>query len=819
VVLDRQSLSSGAIVLPRDAAVPVRHAARELVAGVRALTGCSLRTTPDVQDDAEGVRFLLGSTRSAASLVALTEDELEVRVLGDRDILLRGGGSRGVLYAVYELLDHWGCRWYHSDVFAAPQRCDLTIPEPLHRTPTFEYREALWKSAVDDPVWSARNRLNGSFHKLRPEHGRGWGWHPFVHTFHTIVPPDQFGTKHREYFSLRRGQGRIAVGAQLCLSNPDVLQLAIDFVLERMSDPNTRIVDVSQNDCVSPCECAGCTALDAAGGGPSASLIHFVNRIAEETCRHYPDKYVGTLAYTYTQRPPTGMRVHPNVIVRLCHMVPSCDVHPLASCARNRYYVKCVRDWTAISSRVYVWHYVTNFRHYLLFHPNLDALGEDIRFYHQLGVKGIFFQGQTSPGLSFAEMHAFAQARLAWDSSRDYLAEVHAFIRAFYGPAAVEITELLEVLHDNVRRGHHATLQSHPAEGVFTPSQLQKAADLICRARDLATDDAALENRLAAVQLWCNYSRLTSVPPLRKTSCSFQVTAAPDAPRLLSACRDGMTRLGIPNIHEFPALHQDLTETFGWSLTTRDLSLLTLANAQVRVEMAPDLAGMVCTFLDRDTGRDLFAKPAPWMPRYPYIGGFTEGRTNGGFASDFWTAYQVDTTETTTERIVLRADLGDGVHVRRCVWLHGTRPAFVVESTYTNRGAVPVRVQPYTFVIWALGELQDIRFFACRGNRLEPIANAFPADGTVATAQWVNLRGAAVPRGRWGLFNLKLGFGATDDFGRLRPRVCASNAYLRDNRILTEVLFAPRILASGGERTVKHTCTVIREFPCQMTGL
>ena len=42
------------------------------------------------------------------------------------------------------------------------------------------------------------------------------------------------------------------------------------------------------------------------------------------------DGRLGTLAYMYTEEPPVGLEMHPNVAVWLCHMFPSCDSHPIA---------------------------------------------------------------------------------------------------------------------------------------------------------------------------------------------------------------------------------------------------------------------------------------------------------------------------------------------------------------------------------------------------------------------------------------------------------------------------------------------------------
>ncbi|MDQ9827195.1 DUF4838 domain-containing protein, partial [Acinetobacter sp. 163] len=62
------------------------------------------------------------------------------------------------------------------------------------------------------------------------------------------------------------------------------------------------------------CTCPDCKKLDDAEGGPSGSLIHFINKLADR----FPDKEIATLAYLYTMNPPKQVKPRPNVVVMLC---------------------------------------------------------------------------------------------------------------------------------------------------------------------------------------------------------------------------------------------------------------------------------------------------------------------------------------------------------------------------------------------------------------------------------------------------------------------------------------------------------------------
>lgn len=95
--------------------------------------------------------------------------------------------------------------------------------------PAFTYRETFYRDAVD-PEYQL-------WHKLDSHVGPGkseWGY--WVHTFGTLLDPREYGESHPEYFSFydsTRHPGTIPSWdgtdvqpeAQLCLSNPDVLEI------------------------------------------------------------------------------------------------------------------------------------------------------------------------------------------------------------------------------------------------------------------------------------------------------------------------------------------------------------------------------------------------------------------------------------------------------------------------------------------------------------------------------------------------------------------------------------------------------------------
>ena len=186
---------------------------------------------------------------------------------------------------------------------------------------------------------------------------------------------------------------------QLCLTNPEVLRLAIAQVEEWIAQhPEATIFSVSQNDWEGWCECDRCRRVEQEEGGQhSGPLLRFVNAVAEEIGKRHPGKLIDTLAYWYTENPPKNVRPAPNVRIRLCP-IGICVAHSFTSCPRSGYFYRNLQAWSKITNQLYIWHYNTNFSHYLMPFPDFDELAADIPVYQKHGVVGLFMQGAYAKG-------------------------------------------------------------------------------------------------------------------------------------------------------------------------------------------------------------------------------------------------------------------------------------------------------------------------------------------------------------------------------------------------------------------------------------
>ena len=106
---------------------------------------------------------------------------------------------------------------------------------------------------------------------------------------------------------------------------------------------------MSQNDNRNYCTCDKCAASDVREGSPAGTLLRFVNAVADDIAKDYPDVVIDTLAYQYTRPVPKITRPRPNVCVRLCS-IECCFSHPLDddTCAQNAAFHRDIVAWNEV---------------------------------------------------------------------------------------------------------------------------------------------------------------------------------------------------------------------------------------------------------------------------------------------------------------------------------------------------------------------------------------------------------------------------------------------------------------------------------------
>ena len=439
------------VVVASDASAGVKYAAKELSEHLEKMFGVRPET---VVVDGERPRRAIFLGRTGFERDPMPSGESFRLKTRDGDLYVLGT-DRGVLYGVYEFLERYcGCEWFTHDQSIVPRRKSLRLPDGLDdaQSPAFEIRQTSWHDFVKYPEFAARLKVNyGSKWDGDPRFGpykklfvNGLG---ACHTFRWLVPVDKWYDAHPEYFSLVKGK-RLKERTQLCLTNPDVLEIAWQTIEERLAaDPGAKVVGVSQNDWRNWCECDNCRkVIEEEGGAASATAIRFVNQIAKRLAEKHPGVRVHTEAYHYTKEPPKFTKLEPNVMITFS--TTECDYRkPMLENPRsgNRDSVRQLKTWRAQCDKVHLWNYSTDFWAYPFPMPNVYASAADIRFYRDKGVFFLYEQGcRQGPHAWFGELKGWLYAHLMWNPDQPLEPLLRRFFNGFYGAAADKMREYLD---------------------------------------------------------------------------------------------------------------------------------------------------------------------------------------------------------------------------------------------------------------------------------------------------------------------------------------------------------------------------------------
>lgn len=740
------------IVLARDASLSERRGAQELQHFLAEMSGARL---PVVTEDERprGPWILVGRSRLVERLGiradwdALGPEGFLLRTAG-RNLVIAGGRQRGTMYGVYVFLEKLGCRWFTAEVSRIPRMATIRIP-PLDEThrPSFEYREPFFTEAFDRD-WAARNRMNGHHLRLDDSTGGKIQYHPFVHSFYALLPPEKYFRDHPEYYSLIAGRRRAERG-QLCLTNPDVLRLATEQVLRWIREhPEATIFSVSQNDWTGWCECENCRRVEEEeGGAHSGPLLRFVNALAAEIEKKHPDKLIDTLAYWYTEEPPAKVRPRRNVRVRLCP-IGACQAHPYESCDRNAYFVRRLKEWAKITDRLYVWHYNTNFAHYLLPFPDFDELIADIPMYHRHGVVGLFMQGAYAPGGGgeMAELRSYVMARLLWDVKADARKAIAEFLEAVYGQAAPRIAEYLELLHRQVRfppagRGHHLWIFQHPGAPYLETDFLKSARELLTRAEQEAENDA-VRRRVRKVRLSIDYVELMRDMAFQFEDGWYAMPRAEEMRRRFAEFLSAVRGFGIRQLHEGRELEYDEKE---FERRLRRYGVVTLENPSLRVWILPELNARVISLVHKPGGQEILRKADPGEPNYPNVGGISIQPYPDYQGRPWEVAYRI--ASAAPDQVRLSGELANGLRIHQTMRLRGAE--LVVETTLENSGHTAVQAALQARVNYGPGRLEDPRLVVSYRSRDGRAVDRTMFEPGLETSGAEFLDGGGRPDGAW----------------------------------------------------------------------
>lgn len=433
-------------VLESKERVKLRDAVHDLATYLERMSGAKipLRTGPP-GSDAPSCSILIGALADSRWGRTLRETPYRqsARLVTTRSgVGLQGETDEGICYAIYELLDSLGCRWYIPGELGevVPRRATLTTPvRDLTIVPGTISRN-IWYA---DDAFKRRNRLGG------------FQYHA-GHALESYVTEEQL-KQYPEWNAEMGGKRQLHkcdVGYRICWAREDVAAAIAERIVAQLDQTPAACVSVSPGDGIDFCECANCKALDADDFDPSMNCIsltdryvHFVNWIAERVARKHPAVTLGFLAYAQYTRPPRREKLHPNLIPQLAP-ITYCRAHTLddPQCKSRQQIRQLLEGWGKASERVAMYEYFYHLAEVAAPFPAIrrNLVESRVQYANHVSL-------WTPETLSNFESHTPGLClgiRMAWNPQADPAAILAQFYREFYGAAAMAMGDYWQYLDD-----------------------------------------------------------------------------------------------------------------------------------------------------------------------------------------------------------------------------------------------------------------------------------------------------------------------------------------------------------------------------------
>lgn len=409
---------------------------------------------------------------------AVQEDAFEIFV-EDGHLVVRGGGPRGVLYGMYELLERaFGIRWLApgSDGTHIPDSPSSTtlVNDGIH-APDFAARVVGAFYSESYLLWAIRNRLqptywpaDSSFPDPKPavEARGGYLASTNIHSFYDLLPPSEYRENHPEWYSenqldLRRDDVRDALVErcrQFFDANPEVKQVAVtpedgygwpaDFASEsqlRAQEKADQPTRVKHNQNV------------------SEPFFHAISSIANRLKKSHPEKRLYTSAYVNYVWPPVTLKDIPeNVTVAVAHYNPADYAHPIGSdtTTASKRFERILERWATKTDVPWFYGYTVKYAMDCLPFPIAYRLASDIQTLSELGFDGFYSQGGEGRWGQYGP-HFYVMARMLWDASQSPDDILDSYFRGMFGRGATQARAGYEQLQTALKSADSA-VDRHP---------------------------------------------------------------------------------------------------------------------------------------------------------------------------------------------------------------------------------------------------------------------------------------------------------------------------------------------------------------------
>jgi hypothetical protein len=464
--------------------IRVRESVKDLALYIHKMSGAEVKIHPETSADGR-VPIYVGALAEDRFGKVNAHDRAKQGyrvVVTPQAIGLYGESPLATSYAIYDILERFGCHWYMPGDLGevVPERKTIRLPvtdESL--TPTTLYR-GIWYA---DEAFKRRTWQGG----IKIAAG---------HALERYLSKDQLEA-HLDWCALIKGKRS---PSRLCWANPEVSAAVADAIVARLDKNYTPSISLSPGDGASFCECEKCKALDAGDWDPSMGVVSitdryvwFCNRIAERVTKKYPDVLLGFLAYVQYTRPPVREKPHPSLVPHIAP-ITYCRAHTMLQtdlCPSRAMIRPIVEGWGRIVKNVSYYNYMFHLAEVTVPYPMMRQMSEELPLLYANHVR--HWQPETMPNFESVLPGMVLAMRMSRDATAKPAEIMAEFFTKFYGAAAAPMRHYW-TLFDNA----WTTVPEHAGNAFgyprrFSPAMMKEARSAMDKA--LVTCRTDIERR------------------------------------------------------------------------------------------------------------------------------------------------------------------------------------------------------------------------------------------------------------------------------------------------------------------------------------
>ncbi len=405
------------------------------------------------------------------------KESFRIIVKPDR-ILIGGEGKAGFIYGIYELLEQLGCDWVMPGRLGEviPHRKTVTIENiDISQSPDFLVRDPWYSGGSrivtkqeykDFAIWKRRKKQTlvptNMAHPLMMIGGHVWGG--------LIRKYKKEFEKHPEMLALvRTPDGTLKrKGPQIETTNPRVIDIFVDYIksiYKAHNWPKDKLccIGIGPADGLGFSESPETLAILSGRFDPimgdydrTDELILLANKILERMGKEYPNLHLGFYLYSVHADFPVRYKPNPRIIIVIADISYSRFHSILDRNSKTRTYYKHILDqWAQLAkeqgNKIWFRGYNWNLAEDMLPYSKLRIWGQDIPYYHKMGVLGHYVE--VTKGWAATGPSDYLLAELSWNVNQDWHNVLKKYCRNAFGKGAPYLEEYYTAI---TKRQHQA---------------------------------------------------------------------------------------------------------------------------------------------------------------------------------------------------------------------------------------------------------------------------------------------------------------------------------------------------------------------------